>query len=121
MTKPTTHLVSISSYVLGFLLSVLLTAGSFLLAPHLGSFAPGAIVLCALAQLLVQLIFFLHMGREQGPKWNLGMFMFTLTIIGILMVGTLWIMSNLAHLHMHTPTTNDLYKQGVVAPQNELR
>jgi hypothetical protein len=46
--------------------------------------------------------------------------MFALTIIGILVGGTLWIMSNLAHLHMPLPTTTDLYDHGVVAPQNEL-
>jgi cytochrome o ubiquinol oxidase operon protein cyoD len=107
--------------MLGFAFSVLLTLFSFWLAPHFGALAVVSIVLAALVQLFVQLTFFLHMGRERGPQWNLGIFMFALTIIGILIGGTLWIMSNLSHLHMHSPTTTDLYQNGVVAPQNELK
>jgi len=112
---------SLRNYVLGFSISIVLTLFSFLLAPHAGGFAAACIVLAALVQLFVQLTFFLHMGRERGPQWNLGIFMFAVTIIGILIGGTLWIMSNLAHLHMHPPTTTDLYENGIVAPQNELK
>ncbi|MDB5195456.1 MAG: cytochrome o ubiquinol oxidase subunit [Parcubacteria group bacterium] len=112
---------SFFSYAVGFVFSILLTLGSFEVAPLLGTFAPFAIVVGALLQLFVQLVFFLHLGRERGPKWNLGIFMFTLVIIGILIGGTLWIMSNLAHLHMHSPTTDDLYRNGIVAPANELK
>jgi cytochrome o ubiquinol oxidase operon protein cyoD len=112
---------SFFSYAVGFLFSVILTLGSFWVAPLLGTFAPVVIVALAIAQLFVQLTFFLHMGRERGPKWNLGIFMFTVVIIGILLGGTLWIMHNLEHLHMHSPTTNDLYQNGIVAPANELK
>ncbi len=112
---------SLFSYTLGFAFSILLTLCSFWVAPHLGGLAAVGITICALAQLFVQLFFFLHMGSEQSPRWNLGILLFAVTIIGILMAGTLWIMSNLARLHMHTPTTTDLYVHGVVAPQNELR
>jgi cytochrome o ubiquinol oxidase operon protein cyoD len=112
---------SFFSYGVGFLFSVLLTFGAFWIAPQLGTLAPAAIVVLAIFQLFVQLVFFLHMGRERGPKWNLGLFMFTLVIIGILIGGTLWIMSNLAHLHMPPTTIPDLYQGGVVAPANELR
>lgn len=119
-TSPNTR-GSIASYTLGFLLSVLLTFGSFLVAPSLGPFALFAIVSAALVQLFLQLVFFLHLGHEQGPQWNLGILVFTAIIIGILMGGTLWIMTNLARLHLEPPTETDLYVNGIVAPANELK
>jgi cytochrome o ubiquinol oxidase operon protein cyoD len=108
------------AYVLGFFLSIALTLGSFWVAPHLGMLAAPMIVTGAILQLFVQLFFFLHLGHRDYPRSNLLVFIFTAIIIGILIIGTLWIMSNLAHLHMHSPTTTDIYKGGVVAPQNEL-
>jgi hypothetical protein len=47
--------------------------------------------------------------------------MLTSIIILILLGGTLWIMQNLARLHMHEETPADLYQGGIVAPQNELK
>lgn len=115
----TSHSTSLS-YSIGFLLSVVLTLFSFLVAPELGSLAVPAIVLSAIGQLFVQLVFFLHLGRENDSGWNLYLFAFTLTIIGILVIGTLWIMNNVAHLHTPTPAGTELYEHSVVAPQNEL-
>lgn len=112
---------SIASYSIGFLLSFSLTIISFWIAPHLGGLAALCITAGALLQLGVQLVFFLHMGRTKDSGWNIGIGMLAVTIIGILIGGTLWIMNNLAHLHMHSPTTTDLYENGVVAPQNELK
>ncbi len=111
---------SIRTYTIGFLISVGLTLLSFLVAPYLGSFAVPCIVASALAQLVVQLVFFLHLGRDQDAGWSVGVFSFALVIIGILVIGTLWIMNNLAHLHIHTPVGPELYEHGVIAPQNEL-
>ncbi len=48
---------------------------------------------CALA--LIQLVFFLHLGLEERPRWNLIMFIFGVVLMFILIGGTLWIMSNL--------------------------
>ena len=114
-----TH-TSITTYTIGFLLSVGLTLIAFFIAPSLGSFAIPCIVASALAQLFVQLAFFLHLGREKDAGWSVGIFSFALVIIGILVIGTLWIMNNLAHLHIYTPVGAELYEHGVIAPQNEL-
>jgi cytochrome o ubiquinol oxidase operon protein cyoD len=111
---------TITTYTIGFLLSVGLTLIAFLIAPSLGSFAVPCIVATALTQLGVQLVFFLHLGREQDAEWSVGIFSFAAVIIGILVIGTLWIMHNLAHLHIHTPVGTELYEHGVIAPQNEL-
>lgn len=109
------------SYIVGFALSIVLTLAAFWIAPLLGTFAAAAIILLALIQLLVQLVFFLELGSGPKEQSNLLVFIFTCIIITILIGGTLWIMSNLDHLHLGSPTTTDLYEAGVVAPQNELK
>jgi len=54
----------------------------------------GFIVL-AIAQLLVQLFFFLHLGRGQNKHWSAAILGFALFVIAVVVGGTLWIMSNL--------------------------
>ncbi|HEV7121337.1 MAG TPA: cytochrome C oxidase subunit IV family protein [Candidatus Paceibacterota bacterium] len=112
---------TLMSYTLGFFFSVLLTLAAFWTAPYLGIYAFGVVVAGAILQIFVQLYFFLHIGSRDYPRSNLLILVFAGIIISILVGGTLWIMSNLAHLHMHAPTTQDLYQGGIVAPQNELR
>jgi len=111
---------TLRNYIVGFLLSLALTLASFFAATHLGIAAAVAVVALALLQLLVQMAFFLHIGEEDGAHWNLGMLGFVFAVLGILVGGTLWIMSNLAHLHMHSPTPTDLYEGGIVSPAHEL-
>lgn len=53
------------------------------------------IVGLALAQILVQLVYFLHMNSSSEGGWNLIAFVFTVLIIAILVVGSLWIMFHL--------------------------
>jgi cytochrome o ubiquinol oxidase operon protein cyoD len=47
----------------------------------------------AVIQLVVQMVFFLHLGR--GSRWKALTFYFTLLIVAIIVVGTIWIMNNL--------------------------
>lgn len=108
------------SYVVGFAVSIVLTLAAFWVAPLLGGFAYIAIIATALVQLFVQLVFFLELGSGPKSQSNLLIFSFTGVVICIIIGGTLWIMSNLEHLHMQSPTTTDIYENGVVAPQNEL-
>lgn len=89
---------SLKSYTIGFALSVVLTLiPYFLVVKH--SFESNdlfvIIMVFAVAQLLVQLLFFLHLGQEPRPKWNLIVFLFMLLVLVILVFGTLWIMHNL--------------------------
>ena len=49
----------------------------------------------ALVQLVVQLIFFLHLLNESKPRWNLIFFISTIGIILIVVVGSVWIMNHL--------------------------
>ncbi len=110
-----------ASYTLGFVLSIALTLFAFWVAPLFGAFTYSVFIAAALAQLFVQLFFFLHFGRGADAGKNITIAVFTVVIIGIVVIGTIWIMNNLAHLHMMPPTTTDLYTNGQVAPQNELK
>lgn len=49
----------------------------------------------AISQLLVQLIFFLHLGRGSNVRWNILVFLFATLVILIVVIGSLWIMNNL--------------------------
>ncbi len=88
----------LSSYVVGFLASVALTCLAFYLA--IGSVLQGwlleaAVVVLAVGQALIQLLLFFNLMREPHPRWNLLFFLFTLMVVVILIIGSLWIMENL--------------------------
>lgn len=90
------------TYIIGFILSIVLTLGSYYLVTfHLASghtlpsdqimtfLLPGL----AIIQAMVQLLFFLHLRGRSG--WDLAVFLSTVSVILILVVGSLWIMGNL--------------------------
>jgi cytochrome o ubiquinol oxidase operon protein cyoD len=97
------------AYSIGFVLSVCLTLIAFVLDhaheasghvfPTHTTLLPVLIVL-ALTQLFVQLFFFLLIGQEQRPRWNLTVLALAALIVVILVGGTLWIMTNLAQGHI---------------------
>lgn len=101
------------AYVIGFVLSLVLTLGAYLLTVRevLSGWAL-VYVLAALAvvQLVVQLVCFLHLGKESKPRWNLTAAAFALIVVIILVFGSLWIMQNLSYNHNHhglTPGQTD--------------
>jgi cytochrome o ubiquinol oxidase subunit IV len=49
----------------------------------------------ALAQSLVQLIFFIDVWKEKGPLWNLWIFLSTLPILFVIIYFSIWIMNHL--------------------------
>lgn len=85
-------------YIIGFTLSILLTIGAYLaVVTHTfsGLLLVSAVVILAFIQLLVQLFFFLHLGQESKPRWNLAFFVSTFGIILLVVIGSLWIMNHL--------------------------
>lgn len=54
-----------------------------------------AVVSMAVIQVLVHLIYFFQMNTSSEERWNLVALLFTAMIIGIVVVGSLWIMYNL--------------------------
>ena len=87
-------------YVVGLALAVLLTATSFFIAgtdlvwqPSI----PVALVVLAIAQMGVHLVFFLHITTGPDNTNNVMALAFGLLIVFLVVGGSLWIMSHLNH------------------------
>jgi cytochrome o ubiquinol oxidase operon protein cyoD len=90
---------SFGSYSAGFILSVLLTAAAFgiiMTGSLTGHNAVLAIAGLAFVQIIVHLVFFLHMNTSSAQRWNVMAFGFTVLTAVILIVGSLWIMHNVS-------------------------
>jgi len=87
--------------IIGFLSSLLLTLAAYLIIVDPDAFglkipAAGAWILAfACVQFFVQSTCFIHLWNEKGPPWNLGIFISTLSILLIIIIGSLWIMNHL--------------------------
>lgn len=90
---------SLRSYLIGFGLSVILTAIPFWLVMSgvLDSKQATAltIMVFAAAQIVVHMIFFLHMSAKSENGWTMMALIFTLVIVGITLSGSLWVMYHL--------------------------
>lgn len=93
---------SVKSYVIGLILSIVLTVIPFGVVMA-GAFSTPATVLivvaAAVCQVLVQLVMFMHMNTKADEGWNLMSFVFTVSILVLVIGGSLWIMHHL-HLNM---------------------
>ncbi|WP_159566032.1 cytochrome o ubiquinol oxidase subunit IV [Budvicia diplopodorum] len=89
---------SVKSYLIGFVLSVILTAIPFWIVMTKAA-GPSTLVvsvaLFAVVQVVVHLVYFLHMNTKSEERWNFIALIFTGLIIAIVVVGSLWIMYNL--------------------------
>ena len=102
----------VKTYTIGFLLSSLLTflaygvvtSGVVSLA-----YALALIILFAIVQLFVQLVFFLHLGSETTPRWRLVTLAFGVLVVAIVVFGSLWIMDNLNYNMMHSSHETEKY------------
>ncbi len=86
---------TLKSYVTGFVLSVMLTLAAYFAVVNHMQAVIWLIVILALIQLLVQLIFFLHLGQGADSRWNLIVLFSTFGVVCILVLGSLWIMQHL--------------------------
>lgn len=104
MSSPDAAPGSVRAYTVGFALSLLVTLVAYAIAS--GNLAHGWTLIyilagLALLQLFVQLVCFLHLGRESKPRWNLTVFAFAAMVVVIVVFGSLWIMKNLSYGHDH--------------------
>ncbi len=93
---------SVKSYLIGFVLAVILTVIPFwaVMAGDLSRGVTGVIIaVTAVLQMLVHLVFFLHLDRSSESRWNVTAAAFTVLVIGIIVAGTLWVMHNM-NVHM---------------------
>jgi cytochrome o ubiquinol oxidase operon protein cyoD len=102
---------SVQSYTLGFLLSLALTLSAyFAVVDHwfAGWILVSAIILLALTQFFVQVELFLHIGNELKPRWNAMALIFMILTVATIVLGSIWIMSNLNY-NMMTSQQMDSY------------
>jgi len=91
----------LSLSITGFVTSLLLTLAAYfiIVRPEFFHFdikiAIIAIFSLALAQSLVQLIFFINVWKEKRHFWNLGVFISTASIIFIIVFFSIWIIDHL--------------------------
>ncbi len=102
---------SMMGYSVGFALAVALTIVAYFAVVDRwldGAALTGMIMGLAVVQLLVQLVFFLHLGKKRG-SWNLTAVLFTLMILVIVVAGSLWIMHNMNYNMQMTPEQMNEY------------
>ncbi|RVT43741.1 cytochrome o ubiquinol oxidase subunit IV [Sphingobium algorifonticola] len=85
-------------YLTGFALSVVLTAIPFWLVMT-GALPAAAtaylIMIFAAVQIIVHMVFFLHMSSKSEGGWTLMALIFTVVLVGIAFSGSLWVMYHL--------------------------
>jgi cytochrome o ubiquinol oxidase subunit IV len=90
---------TLGGYLTGFVLSVFLTAVPFWLVMgkvfDKSSTTAVVILLIGAVQIVVHMIYFLHMNAKSEGGWNMLSLMFTLTLVVITLTGSLWVMFHL--------------------------
>ena len=90
---------SLKDYTIGFVLSVILTAIPFFLVMNktFDKSSTTAFVILAFAavQMVVHMIYFLHMNTRVEGGWSMLALMFTLVLVIITLSGSIWVMYHL--------------------------
>ncbi|MCS4293248.1 cytochrome o ubiquinol oxidase operon protein cyoD [Comamonas sp. BIGb0152] len=100
-----------SGYMIGFFLSIILTAIPF--AVVMGDVFENrtttvvVIAFFAVVQIIVHMVYFLHMNGKVEGGWTLMSTIFTLVFVAVTLAGTLWVMyhmnTNMMPGHNHNP------------------
>ncbi|MDM0007849.1 cytochrome o ubiquinol oxidase subunit IV [Variovorax sp. J22G73] len=106
---PVSH-STFKGYMTGFVLAVVLTAIPFWLVMAKVFDKPNTTALVILAfavvQIVVHMVYFLHMDAKSEGGWNLLALIFTIVVVVITLAGSLWVM-----YHMNTnmmPSMHDM-------------
>jgi cytochrome o ubiquinol oxidase operon protein cyoD len=87
---------TLKDYLIGFGLSVLLTAIPFWLVMGEVGLSKQAIAFTIMAfaavQMVVHMVYFLHMSPKSEDGWTLTSLVFTLILVVITLAGSLWVM-----------------------------
>ena len=108
---------SLRDYTIGFVASIVLTAIPFWLV--MGNVIAGsrttAVVLLAFAtvQIVVHMIYFLHMNTRSESGWSLLALIFTLVLVVITLAGSLWVM-----YHLNTNIMPGMMDHGMHTPSS---
>jgi cytochrome o ubiquinol oxidase subunit IV len=101
---------AVLGYVIGLALSVLLTGASFYVLGTKLIWQPAipiALVVLAVAQIGVHLVFFLHITTAPDNTNNVLALAFGILIVALIVAGSLWIM---AHLNENMLTTDQVMR-----------
>ncbi|MCF8999925.1 cytochrome o ubiquinol oxidase subunit IV [Acinetobacter nectaris] len=93
---------SLKQYTIGFILSIILTIipfGMVMTGGFSHTLLLSVVGITGIVQVLVQLIFFLHMNSSEEQRWNVIAFIYTILTIAILLIGSVWVM-NYLHYNM---------------------
>jgi cytochrome o ubiquinol oxidase operon protein cyoD len=88
------------TYAAGFFLAAVLTVASFATVHSgviYGPAIPVALIALAIAQMGVHLVFFLHVTSGPDNTNNVLALAFGVLIVGLVLVGSIWIMAHLDH------------------------
>lgn len=99
-------------YWIGFILSVVMTAIPFwlVMTRPIGTQAIAMIImLLAAAQMIVHMVFFLHMNRKAEGGWSIMALIFTVVIVVIALSGSLWVMY---HMNENMMPAMDMSQMG---------
>ena len=98
---------SLRGYLTGFVLAVVLTAipfwlvmGHAIASPHLTALV---ILGLAVVQIVVHMVYFLHMNTRSEGGWNMLALIFTLVLVVITLAGSIWVMFHLNNNMMPVP------------------
>ena len=102
---------TMGGYMIGFGLSVVLTAIPFWLVmtgalgdPQLTGFI---IMGLAVVQIIVHMVYFLHMNTRSENGWTMMALIFTIVLVVITLSGSMWVMYHLNH-NMMPMATHDM-------------
>ena len=103
---------TLKTYMIGFVLSVILTAIPFALVMAGGfenKLLTATVVLgLGVVQIVVHMVCFLHMNPRSEGGWTMMALIFTIVIVGITLAGSLWVMHHLNANMM--PMTKEMMK-----------
>ena len=101
---------TVKGYTIGFVLSVILTVIPFwlVMGKVFDSSSTTAFVILGFAavQIVVHMIYFLHMNTKVEGGWSMLALIFTLVLVVITLAGSLWVMYHLNHNMM--PSLHDM-------------
>ena len=100
----------VTAYVVGLVLALILTGVSFWVASTSAIWGPGVavgLVVLAIAQIGVHLVFFLHITSGPDNTNNVLALAFGVLIVFLVMIGTIWIMGHMnANMTVSPELTN---------------
>ena len=115
---------SLKSYTIGFVLAVILTAIPFWLVMgnviEKSSIAGMVLLGLAVVQIVVHMVYFLHMNSKSEGGWTILALIFTIMVVVIMLAGSLWVMYHLNH-NMMPGMSQDLIQEAVPGSMQNMQ